>query len=153
MNSRKKNIVALAFAGVFFGSLIVSGVSFCFYRYHWRQIFYFESYESSRICTETRYAEKKKGNDAVRFFVDELLLGPMTNRVKFLFSPGTRTEFCFLSGKNLYLGFTADALFVNSETFNMKKSVSLLHKNIMKNFKNIDRIYLYIDGKPVLWED
>ena len=88
MNRKSKvNIFALVFAGVLFGSLIVSGAAFYFYKYHCRQIFYFESYDSSRICTETRYSEKKDGDEEIRAFVDDLLLGPMTNRFKFLFSP------------------------------------------------------------------
>ena len=148
MNRKSKvNIFALVFAGVLFGSLIVSGAAFYFYKYHCRQIFYFESYDSSRICTETRYSEKKDGDEEIRAFVDDLLLGPMTNRFKFLFSPGTRTEFCFSNGKELYVGLSKQALFVDSETFNMRKNVSLLRKNIVKNFTNINKIYIYIDGK------
>ena len=153
MNRKSKvNIFALVFAGVLFGSLIVSGAAFYFYKYHCRQIFYFESYDSSRICTETRYSEKKDGDEEIRAFVDDLLLGPMTNRFKFLFSPGTRTEFCFSNGKELYVGLSKQALFVDSETFNMRKNVSLLRKNIVKNFTNINKIYIYIDGKPVCAE-
>lgn len=153
MNRKSKvNIFALVFAGVLFGSLIVSGAAFYFYKYHCRQIFYFESYDSSRICTETRYSEKKDGDEEIRAFVDDLLLGPMTNRFKFLFSPGTRTEFCFSNGKELYVGLSKQALFVDSETFNMRKNVSLLRKNIVKNFTTINKIYIYIDGKPVFAE-
>ena len=133
MNRKSKvNIFAFVFAGVFFGSLIVSGAAFYFYKYHCRQIFYFESYDSSRICTETRYSEKKSGDEEIRAFVDDLLLGPMTNRFKFLFSPGTRTEFCFSNGKELYVGLSKQALFVNSETFNMKKNVSLESQRLRK---------------------
>lgn len=154
MNRKSKvNIFAFVFAGVFFGSLIVSGAAFYFYKYHCRQIFYFESYDSSRICTETRYSEKKSGDEEIKTFVDDLLLGPMTNRFKFLFSPGTRTEFCFSNGKELYVGLSKQALFVNSETFNMKQNISLLRKNIVKNFTNINKIYIYIDGKPVFVEN
>lgn len=154
MNRKSKvNIFAFVFAGVFFGSLIVSGAAFYFYKYHCRQIFYFESYDSSRICTETRYSEKKSGDEEIKAFVDDLLLGPMTNRFKFLFSPGTRTEFCFSNGKELYVGLSKQALFVNSETFNMKQNVSLLRKNIVKNFTNINKIYIYIDGKSVFAEN
>ena len=154
MNRKSKvNIFAFVFTGVFFGSLIVSGAAFYFYKYHCRQIFYFESYDSSRICTETRYSEKKSGDEEIRAFVDDLLLVPMTNRFKFLFSPGTRTEFCFSNGKELYVGLSKQALFVNSETFNMKKNVSLLRKNIVKNFTNINKIYIYIDGKPAFTEN
>lgn len=100
-----------------------------------------------------RYSEKKGGDEEIRAFVDDLLLGPMTNRFKFLFSPGTRTEFCFSNGKELYIGLSKQALFVNSETFNMRKNVSLLRKNIVKNFTNINKIYIYIDGKPVFAEN
>ena len=102
--------------------------AFYFYKYHCRQIFYFESYDSSRICTETRYSEKKSGDEEIRAFVDDLLLGPMTNSFKFLFSPGTRTEFCFSNGKELYVGLSKQALFVNSETFNMKQNACVCGK-------------------------
>ena len=106
MNRKSKvNIFALVFAGVLFGSLIVSGAAFYFYKYHCRQIFYFESYDSSRICTETRYSEKKDGDEEIRAFVDDLLLGPMTNRFKFLFSLEQELNSAFQTEKSFTLDF------------------------------------------------
>lgn len=145
---------ALICAGIFFGSLIVSASSFYASGCHVRQLFFYESYDSGALCTEARRSVCGGSEDKrIRAFADDLILGPLTNRLKPLFSEGTRTEFCFLDGKSLYLGLSRQALHVAPENSGLRRNVALLKKNIVKNFTNIDTIYVYIDGKIAFEEE
>lgn len=146
-------LYALICAGIFFGSLIVSAASFFASGRFDRQLFFYESYDSGRLCTEARRCVRRGSIDSsIRAFVDDLILGPVTNRLRPLFSEGTRTEFCFLDGKSLYVGLSRDALHAVPGNSGLRRNVALLRKNIMKNFTNIDAIYVYIDGKIVFEE-
>ena len=149
----KRKIIALAFFIIFFVSLAVSAYFFRSYKNKSRWIFYFNSYDSDVICYEVRYAGKKNTNDALKFFVDDLLLGAMTNRFKRLFAPNTKAEFCFLNGDELFVGLSKDALFVNTETFDLRGNIDLLKKNIEKNFPFVTAVNVYIDGKAAFCDD
>ena len=90
--------------------------------------------------------------EAVEAFVQDLLLGPFTNRYKPIFASGTRLEFCFADGKTLYLGFSAQALKPEMEISDIDSNVQLIRKNIVKNFTNFNKIYIYIGGTIVFQE-
>ena len=143
----KRKITAFAFFLVFFVSLAVSAYFFRLYKNKSRWIFYFNSYDSEETCYEVRYSAKKNTVDALKFFVNDLVLGAMTNRFKRLFAVGTKVEFCFLSEDALFVGLSKDALFVNSETFDLHGNIDLLKKNVEKNFPFIVNVNVYIDGK------
>lgn len=146
-----KKIISNISIGIFSAALLVTIFSLVIKGIPQRRLFYFDSYNDNKIYTEVRYISNKSDDNEIKAFVDDLLLGPMTNRYKNIFSPNTKTEFCFLEKKDLYLGLSKDALFVNDETFDIKKSVELLRLNIVKNFTNINNINIYIDGKSV-WD-
>lgn len=116
-----------------------------------RYILYFDSPNSEKLCTETRFLSKDTYNIKERAFVDELLLGPFTNRYIPLFNKNTVCEFCFVRNKTLYVGISKEALSVSKETAEIKRGIEVFKKNILKNFKNITTIEMYIDGKQV-WE-
>ena len=143
----KRKIIAFAFVLAFFASLAVSVYFSRSCRNRCRWIFYFNSYDSEEICFETRYSVKKDRADALKYFVDDLVLGAMTNRFKRLFAPNTKADFCFLSGDELFVGLSKDALFVNTETFDLRGNVDLLKHNIGKNFPSVATVNVYIDGK------
>ena len=148
----KKVLIPLIAAGVFAGSLLFSLVRFVMSPSRERAVFYFASYDSDEYCAEVRYLKKGDGGDLLNFFIDDFLLGPMTNRLKDAFPEGTRVEFCIRKGSELHLGLSREALMVNAETFDIKGSLELLRYNIVKNFTNINKIFIYIDGKSVTEE-
>ena len=104
---------------------------------------------NGKICTEVRFLPEKPVQGKEQLFVDELLLGPMTNRYRHLFTKGTRTEFCFVRNKTMFVGISKDALQISAETADIKKEMRLFKKNILKNFKNIKTIEMFIDGTSV----
>lgn len=141
----RKPSVAL---GVFAASFIVSVVCWFFCDFKNRNVFYFKAFDSDRLYTETRYTVKPQ--DEVRTFVDDLVLGPMTNRYVRLFAQGTRVEFCDSRDGNLYIGLSKEALKVSGESMGIREGCLLLRENIVRNFTNFNKIYMYIDGESVL---
>ena len=144
-----KKYLPLVALGIFAGSLMFALVRFGMQNSRSRYIFYFNSYDSDELCLEMRYLNRESIQGKTRLFVDELLLGPMTNRFKNLFPSGTQVEFCIEKGKELHLGLSQDALRVTPETADIKNNISLLKYNIVKNFTNINKIFIYIGGKSV----
>ena len=101
-----------------------------------RAVFYFPSMDTDKLCTEVRYLPDDPIQGELSFYVDELLLGPMTNRYKFLFS----------------LGLSKDALFKSKDSVDIKTGIKLLRVNIVKQFTEIKTVLVYIDGKSVFEE-
>ena len=114
-----------------------------------RAVMYFTSFGTDKVCAEVRYLPKNPIQGEVAFFVDELLLGPMTNRYKPLFARGTRAEFCTQEGDTLYVGLSGDALSVSKESADIETGIELLKVNIVKKFTKINTVLVYIDGKSV----
>ena len=117
-----------------------------------RTVFYFPSMDTDKLCTEVRYLPDDPVQGDLSYYVDELLLGPMTNRYKFLFSLGTKAEFCSLEDDVLYLGLSKDALFKAKDSVDIKTGIKLLRVNIVKQFTEIKTVLVYIDGKSVFEE-
>ena len=142
---------ALPYAAIiiFLGTLLFSFCRYLTERPGTRHVFYFESLDTNKVSTEIRFLPSKAEQGKERLFVDELLLGPMTNRYRPLFSAGTKTEFCFVRGKTLYVGLSKEAVQISPESADVRKGIELFRENILKNFTYIDTIEMYIDGKSV----
>ena len=149
----KRLLLPLVASGIFAGALIFSLIRYAASPSRERCVFYFSSYDSDDYCAEIRYLRKDKERPLLDFFIDEFLLGPMTNRLKYAFPKGTRVEFCIQKGDELHLGLSKTALMADSVTFDIKGNLELLKYNIVRNFTNINKIFLYVDGKSVNTED
>jgi hypothetical protein len=144
-----KKAVPYAAIIIFLGALLFSFCKYMFNRPGDRRVFYFKSYDNNKTCTEIRYEPHKPVQGREQLFVDELLLGPMTNRFRPLFTRGTKTEFCFLRGSTLYVGLSKEALQISADSADIGSGVKLLKKNVLKNFTYINAVEMYIDGKSV----
>lgn len=149
----KNNKVFQTFLGIVIGSFIISLAAFFIHSNKVRRICFFRSFDSDRVCTETRYFPKMERNEAVTAFVEELLLGPFTNRYKAIYSRGTKLEFCFAKEKVLYVGLSAEALRTDNEITDIRGNADLIRKNIVKNFTNFNKICIFIDGVEVSGEE
>ena len=117
-----------------------------------RSVLYFHSYDSENLCSEVRYLPTDTHKDRETLYIEELLLGPMTNRYKRLFSDGTLLEFCTKNADTIYVGLSKEALAFTPETENFEESVRVLKWNIVKKFTKINTVKVYIDGKSVFDE-
>ena len=115
---------------------------------------YFPSYDGDGIYAEPRYLPRYADDgQAVAAFVDDLLLGPMTNRYGRIFPRGTRADYCFTGEDGagntvLYLGLSRDALFAG-DLLSVREGVDVLKLNIVKNFTYLNKIDVAIDGVSV----
>lgn len=147
-NNKLQKILSLSATLLF----LISTVLFTVQMKGRRRIFYFPVIGSERTASEIRLVSSDSPQGKVRAYVDELLLGPTVRRSRPLFSAGTKTEFCFLRGKKLYLNLSRDALFMEGEAAEINLGIKLLKENIKRNFSQISEIVLFIDGK-ILAED
>ncbi len=109
-----------------------------------RRLFYFPVYGSDEIVIEERYLDKKYTGDKVRNYVDELLLGPVTERARPIFNKGTKAQYCFIRNHVLYLGVTDTVIDNLAEDSTVSKDIELLKTNVRKNFSNIRDVVFFI---------
>ena len=114
-----------------------------------RSVMYFPSFGTDDVCTEVRYLPEDSGVDPLVQYVDELLLGPMTNRFEHLFGQGTKVEFCTVEKGVCYVGLSREALHPNKQTADIQAGIELLKVNIVKRFTEISTVLVYIDGRSV----
>jgi hypothetical protein len=141
-NIQKKQIVILAVSCAVF---LVSSVFYLAQRRDSRRIFFFPA-SDGRVYTEIRFLARKQGDEAVRQYTSELLLGSVNAHFKSLFSPGTTVLSCFVRDTVLYFDISETALFASENTCAGREGVAMLERNIFRNFGAINAIELYIDG-------
>ena len=142
--------------GVCIFLIVILVVSIFFYNFEnlgKRRVLYFEAVDGSGLYIESRriteYSSTQGRDVHVQQFVQELLLGPVTNGFKSLFLQNTRLESCFLQGNSLYINLSKEALFPGVTTSATKDAVDLLVYNIKKNFSWIESVEIYIDSNKV----
>ena len=86
---RPKKIFAAAIAVIF----LFSAAAYFIKTPGSRYVFRFQSVDSGRANVEWRLLPRRKGSQKTALYVEELLLGPKTERARPVFSPGTRATF------------------------------------------------------------
>lgn len=105
---------------------------------------------ASKLKAEVRYlASKENKEEKILAFIAEFLLGPINPDLSPVFNTTTLLDSCILRGKNLYVAISEKSNATFSNTFNYRFSYDLFKKNVCTNFKNIDKIYVYVDGIAV----
>lgn len=122
-------------------------------------VFYFPRIESAAgqdsggVVAERRALPKDPSRGELRLFVDELVLGPETPRLRPLFSLGTSVEFCFVAPRDgvdvLYVGLSEDAVQQRGSAAEIQRGIELFRENVTKNFANIGEVVLFIGGNVV----
>ena len=143
-----RGIIASALGAAFLFSLAVFQAKTPGRRY----VFRFQSVDSGRNNIEWRFLKKIKGSQKQALYVDELLLGPRTERSRPLFSPGTKAEFCFERGRVLYVCLTSSSLEKTGNASEIMDGIALFKKNVNAAFPMLKKIEIYIDGKGILEE-
>ena len=134
---------------------LVAGISLFFYirknnEYDSvRRIFVFESYDTAEKSMEIRYLHNKDGEEAVREFVEELLLGPETDRYIRLFPYGTKLLSCFIRDGVLYTDFSEEAALSMTGTSDTETACALLRENVMRNFSGLKDYRIFMMGNEV----
>jgi len=119
-----------------------------------RRIFFFPDEQTGRIRTEVRYLPSARTRDeAFVRYVNELLLGPISPRMLALYNRPAIAQSMFVRGHNAYIVLPSDVILPREDTADHFIAYTLFKKNVFTNFRNIARIYLYIEGNEVYSRD
>ncbi|ULQ60131.1 GerMN domain-containing protein [Brucepastera parasyntrophica] len=139
--------ICLVIFGVLFGGLLAQKNA--------RAVFFFPVSDVKKdnaihTVSEIRYLPKKENaTERLEQYISELLFGPINPEYLPLFDGNVRTLRCFVAGKNAYIDFSEEALAPVYGKVPVDKTFEIFKKNVFTNFRNIDTIYMYIDGKEV----
>ena len=115
-----------------------------------RAVFFFPETGTAKVRTEIRYLPAEHGLDSrIALYVGELLLGPMNHGYTALYDTDSRIVRCFTGNKALYVDISSEALESGTGSVPPDTAFSLFKKNVFTNFRNLDKIYLYINGIEV----
>ncbi len=145
----RANFTSKIFVIILFLALTFSLVIFFLNGYSQRRVFLFENLDKEGLFAENRYFPKNKYLDEVELYVSELLLGPISERYKSVFAPGTKLKSCFVRDNVLYVDLTSQALFPDKKVSNLRDGTEIFEKNIFRNFSDIDKINIYIEGRKI----
>ena len=114
-----------------------------------RYDFIFESSDPGALAIEHRYLPHRNYPESAVLYANELMLGPVTERFRLLFSQDSRVISCFVRGNTLYINISEQALEMTGNCSDIKKGIELFKKNIKNNFGKINSVEMYIDNKSV----
>lgn len=115
-----------------------------------RSIFFFPENLTGKIRSEIRYLPKTRTlDDRFSLYVNELLLGPTVPEFKPLYNINVRVLRSFIRNSTSYIDLSPLALEIGTEGIPSFEAFSLFKKNVFTNFRNVDNIYMYINGLEV----
>lgn len=116
-----------------------------------RSLFFFPLAKNPQAMrTEVRYLAKEEDMDSqFTSYVNELILGPINHAYVPIFNPGTRVLRSFIRNKDAYIDLSAESLMPEAGLPDFLHSHAIIKKNVCTNFRNIVRMYLYIEGVEV----
>lgn len=114
-----------------------------------RYVLFFKNSLNSKIETEIRYLPVQNIKSEEQAFMEDLMLGPVNHDHYRFAEPGTELRSCFLRNGVLYIDFPGKVMDAFTPDFGADDLALLLRKNIFTNFKNIDKVSVYINGKEI----
>lgn len=146
INSVKHKKTVIIILSVLLLSAIVSTVLFAVKTNGKRRTFIFPSVENGKYIVESRRLPKLYMNP-VEVYVNELLLGPQTERTQRIFPNGTKLKSCMVRDKTVYINISKEMIDVDEKSnITMRESIELLEKNIKNNFRFVDSVEVFVDG-------
>lgn len=118
-----------------------------------RRSFTYKSSDSDKYRIEYRYLPAKPVQGPIQNYIDELLLGPISEHCAPVFEKGTKVLSCFKKENVLYINLSDDLIRADSQTTDFRKQIDLFEKNVFRNFGTINKIELFIDGKTAFDAD
>ena len=128
-------------------SLILS-IIFAFNKnYGKKRVFIFPSVEEGKYILETRYIKSIPEKSDIQVYCQELALGSGMERTKRIFSSGTKILSCIERNGIVYIDLSADIINMGDNVIEIKDGIDLMKENIMKNFKSVKEIKVFVAGK------
>lgn len=111
-----------------------------------RRTFVFQASDSGKQRLETRYEPVNPPQGKYHYYIDELLLGPISEHCQGIFQKGTRVLGCSKKDDTLYVNLSKEILQANAFNADFKAQAELFKKNILMNFSNIKNVKIFIEG-------
>ena len=113
-----------------------------------RRVLFFPTVSSARLVGEERLIPLKKGEDAVRILLAEIILGPvLPNHVRIL-PKETRVTSLLWRKDSVYVNFSNHILFTGGEiNYSNEEILSAVGNSILFNFPRVKHLYIFIDGQ------
>ncbi|MBQ1627565.1 MAG: GerMN domain-containing protein [Treponema sp.] len=112
-----------------------------------RRTFIFKSSDSEILRVENRFEPIFPVQGKIRNYIDELLVGPLSEHCCSVFAKGTKVLSCFQRDQTLFVNLSPELLASDAENTDFKAQIELFKMNVMHNFPEIKKIELFIDGK------
>ena len=143
--SKKSYIIIYVLLFLLAASFILSATLYKIKGYGSRRTFIFPSVDN-KLIVETRYLSSNPAKSDINYYIDELLLGSGVERTKLIFTAGTKVLSCMEKGDTVYLNLSDDLLRMGDNVIEIKEGVELLKTNIIKNFRNVKKVEIFING-------
>lgn len=111
-----------------------------------RRTFVFNASDSDKLRLEIRYVPVNPPNGKYQYYIEELLLGPVSEHCSKIFNAGTKVVSCSKKDDVLYVSLSKELLQADAFTTDFKKQIELFKMNVKKNFSNIKDVEIFIDG-------
>ena len=111
-----------------------------------RRTFIFQASDSEKFRLETRYEPVNPPQGKYHYYINELLLGPISEHCKGIFQKGTKVLSCSKKNDTLYVNLSKEMLQANALDTEFKSQIELFKTNITRNFPNIRKVEIFIDG-------
>lgn len=145
--SKKTLIVIILFSVLLAVAFIISACLYFPSIKGVRRSFVFSSAETGVFNVENRYVPAHPEKDEIAYYVDEILLGPQNERSLMLFRSGTKVLSCIKNDDVLYIDLSPDLLKMGINVMEIKDGIELLRSNVLRNFKQISKVEILINGK------
>lgn len=129
--------------------LVLSLISYFSINKGVRRQFIYESVDGKTKYIESRYLSSNPEGGNVVKYVEELVLGPVTERAKPLFPIGTKVLHCFERDGTLYIDLSFQSLLTNDLDRDFEKVFALAEKNIKYNFPSIKHVEFFVEKRNV----
>ena len=146
--SVNKNI--LASVGAFFLVFLIALAVFLVEgRTRINSIIFFPEPTLSGLTGEPRRLYRQNTlEENVRLLVREMILGPMDIRHTKIFPPNTRIRSVFVRGDAVYLDFSPDIIFLDSQMrLSFDELVSAIRHTVLYNFRALSDVIITVDGQ------
>lgn len=146
----KNKKVSIVLASVLFAAFLFSMIMFLVKKDGKRRSFVFPSVEAGSSIVEIRRLPASHMSE-VEYYINEMMLGPQTERCRRVFPAGTKVLSCMQKNKVLYVNLSKDI--INPETESkmlpVRDSIELFKSNILRNFSSISSVEVFVEGNPV----
>lgn len=111
------------------------------------KVFFFTSRLTGDYRGEMRHIPRTNSvEENIRFFVEDLILGPISISLEPVVSKTTRLNTILLRDNVLFLDFTRE-IFRDHPPFSLQESMMMIEKNVKFNFPALKETVISIDGE------